>query len=255
MSLATDVARLTAEQRGIAGEASSTLRDLFSSLDLSRPDRARDALLEAYPAVVDIYGGASATASAEWYEATRRATVGGRYAATVAPEIPLERLQGTVRWAAGGLFGEFPGSTLDLLDGSLFRSLEDLGRDTIVENTKADSWAYGFHRIARADGCDFCVMLSQRGAVYRRDTADFASHDNCGCKAAPSWDPSAPEVDVRAYEMSRRMSDEIAEMNDPNTRPSRRAAIQGAMDMRRARTNAWLHHNKDELDAYRAELS
>jgi hypothetical protein len=47
-------------------------------------------------------------------------------------------------------------------------------------------------------------MLAGRGAVYRRDTADFAAHDHCRCGAAPSWDPSAPEVSVQQYEATER---------------------------------------------------
>jgi hypothetical protein len=47
-------------------------------------------------------------------------------------------------------------------------------------------------------------MLHGRGAVYRESTAHFAAHKSCDCAAVPSWDPDAPEVDVRLYEASKR---------------------------------------------------
>jgi len=50
-------------------------------------------------------------------------------------------------------------------------------------------------------------MLAGRGGVYRRETVHFAAHGNdCRCAAVPSWDPDAPEVDVRAYVASERMT-------------------------------------------------
>ena len=42
--------------------------------------------------------------------------------------------------------------------------------------------------------------------MYKRETAHFASHDDCNCAAVPDWDPDSPEVDVKQYAASERTS-------------------------------------------------
>lgn len=61
------------------------------------------------------------------------------------------------------------------------------GRETIVENVRADQRARGWERITSGNACDFCSMLEGRGAVYSEDTADFEAHDGCSCSAAPVY--------------------------------------------------------------------
>ena len=251
----SELRRLDRAQGQVIIGAQGQLQDAFSSLPLSRPESARDALLEAYPAVALSHGDTAGTVAAEWYEEQRAQQRGGSYTARLASPPDEARLQGTVRWAAAGLFVEDAASTLALLEGSLTRSLGDAQRDTINENVRRDSDAAGFHRIAQADGCDFCVMLSQRGAVYKRATADFASHDNCRCRSAPSWDADAPEVDVRAYEASDRMESVRRRANDPSLSSADRARAQRIIDRHSERTRTWIDANRWRLDDFRAELT
>jgi hypothetical protein len=72
--------------------------------------------------------------------------------------------------------------------GSMARLVLDSGRDTTTQTLKADRAAYGWQRVLGGGGCDFCRMLSGRGAVYKEDTADFPSHDHCGCTSEPVYD-------------------------------------------------------------------
>ena len=250
----SELSRLDSAQAEVIRRGQGQLRDVFSSLPLSRPESARDALLEAYPAVVLGHGDLASTVASEWYEEQRLQQRGGRYTAVTASPPREEKLAGTVRFAAAGLFVEDALSTLRTLEGSLTRSLGDAQRDTINENVRRDRDAAGWHRIARADGCDFCVMLSQRGGVYKRATADFASHDNCRCSAAPTWDASAPEVDVRAYEASDRMESVRRRANDPALSAEERATAQGVLDRHSERTREWINANKSMLDDFRSEL-
>lgn len=250
----SEISRLDRAQGALEGQAQGQLRDVFSSLPLDRPDVARDALLEAYPAVALAYGTAASTVAAEWYEEMRRVEKGGAYTARLSAPPDEVRFERTVRWAAAGLFEENASSTLALLDGSLVRSLGDFQRDTINENVQRDSAAAGWHRIAQPDGCDFCVMLSQRGAVYKRATADFASHDNCRCKIVPGWDMNAPEVDVRAYEASERVGILRRRANDPSLTARERQAARRALEDRRGRINTWIYLNRSSLEQFRAEL-
>src|SRR5690606_34528718 len=60
-------------------------------------------------------------------------------------------------------------------------------RDTVTQAVRKDPAAAGWKRVAAADACRFCLMLADRGAVYKKDTVRFASHDNCHCTANPVW--------------------------------------------------------------------
>lgn len=214
------------------------LRTLEMSLAGASPQVARDALLEVAPAIADRHGRVMAAGSAEWYEQARRSQVGGTYAARTAPLPDPDVVRRNVLYAAGALFVADRVSPFQSLAGSLERHVMDVGRDTIKTNVDQDRRAAGWHRIARADGCDFCVMLASRGSVYKKQTADFASHDNCRCQCAPSWDPSAPEMPARAYEASQRTG-----------------AMSPAQKTRHQRNlNDWMSSNSHRLDDLRAEL-
>lgn len=219
---------------GIPGE----LRALERSLAGSSPEVMRDALLDVAPAIADRHGSVIAAGSAEWYEQVRRSEVGGSYAARPGALPDADVVRQNVRYAAGALFTGDRVSPFLSLRGSLERHVLDTGRGTIKANVDRDRTAVGWHRIARVTGCDFCVFLAQRGAVYMKQTADFASHDNCFCRAAPSWDPSAPEVDVRAYEASQKTG---------NMTPAQK-------DRHQRNINEWMDANKWQLDDFRSEL-
>lgn len=239
------VAQVRRAQNQVIGAATGDLARVFRSLDLARPELARDALLEAYPAVSARYGDVASTVSAEWYEDVRRSEIGGTFNARLA-ELPIEdRAVRNVRWAAGDLFTDEPHGALNLLIGSLERMLGDAARQTTMENVKRDSRAAGWQRHSQPGACGFCQMLSQRGGVYKRRTADFASHDNCRCTAAPSWDADAPEVDVRAYEASERMGSVQRRANDTSLSAKDRAKAQKVLDLHRARTREWIAIHAD----------
>ena len=72
--------------------------------------------------------------------------------------------------------------------GSMARLVLDAGRDTVVQTIRSDRAAYGWQRVLGGGGCDFCQMLASRGAVYKEDTANFESHDHCGCTSEPVYD-------------------------------------------------------------------
>lgn len=78
-------------------------------------------------------------------------------------------------------------SALALTSGAMARLVLDSGRDTVMDTIQADESAIGWQRVLGGGGCGFCQMLADRGAVYKEDTADFASHDNCGCSAEPAY--------------------------------------------------------------------
>lgn len=250
MTTLAQVAQFRSAQSRVIDMATGDLTRAFRSLDLGRPQVARDALLEAYPAVSAQYGDVASTISAEWYEDLRRSELGGTFNARLA-ELPSdERAVRNVRWAAGDLWSENPEKVLNLLTGSLERMLADAARETTAENTKRDSSAAGWQRLHQPGACRFCQMLHQRGGVYKRKTADFASHDNCRCTIAPSWDADAPEVDVRAYEASESLVSLQRRASNPDLSAKDRAKAQRTLDRHRARTREWLATGRlEEINA------
>lgn len=207
MVAAGEVAVIRRVQQAIVDAVEAELRDLFAALDLSRPEAARDALLEVVPLLVEQYGEDAAVYAAEWYDEVRAAEgVPGRFRARPAPLTGLERVEQTVRRAAGSLFSGSPELMLPAVLDKVTKYVLEPGRQTVLDSTARDPRAVGWQRVVRAGGCDFCRMLAGRGGVYKEATALFAAHGHCNCAAVPSWDPDAPEIDVRAYEASKRTS-------------------------------------------------
>lgn len=202
MTTRRDLNELSALGSRAVSLARAELQAFFFGLDLSRPEAARNALLEFMPVLAQEYGDAAAAAAAEWYEAQRAAQVGGSYQAVLADTVATSQAQGSVRYAAGHLFGDDPAQTLALLGGSLQRFVEYGSRDTIARNVGRDSARPRFARVPTgAETCAFCMMVASRGFVYySKETAGEFSHyhDKCDCQIAPEWRKG--EVHIEGYD-------------------------------------------------------
>ena len=106
-------------------------------------------------------------------------------------------------------------NALTQTEGAMSRMVLDAGRETVIQTVSNDPDAYGYQRVVGGGACNFCQMLAGRGDVYSKDTADFESHDHCGCTAEPvysaeqrnqdtGWRPS--KVDVAEAESEPRKS-------------------------------------------------
>lgn len=218
--------RLRLAQAGVRALVVRDLEAMFGSLNLARPEHARDALRAYMPALVRQYGESAAAVAADWYDETRAAAgVPGRYRAQMAASPYEDATEGLVRRASGALFTEQPAGALATLAASAPKYVLAAGRQTIMTSTARDPQASGWQRVTRADACGFCLMLAGRGAVYKDSTAHFASHGDCNCAAVPSWDASAPEVDVEVYQASRRTTS-----MSPAEKERHNALIQRAID-------------------------
>lgn len=169
----------------------------------------RDALLEALPPLADSYSDMAAALAADYYdEAREQAEVRGRFRAEPAPLPGAARYEALVRWGVDPLFGrQDRAAALGRLAGGLQRVVADASRETIVRSAVRDPQAAGWQRVTDGNACKFCRMLADRGAVYREATVRFASHDDCGCTAAPAFDPGR-SVQVNAYRASKRQPSE-----------------------------------------------
>lgn len=93
-------------------------------------------------------------------------------------------------------------NALTMVQGAAVALVLGAMRETILGSLAEDPAAIGWQRVLGGDGCDFCAMLADRGAVYKEDTADFAAHDHCGCSATPAYGDELKTV--KAYTPSER---------------------------------------------------
>lgn len=231
MVTALDTERMRTAQAGIVVLATRDLEEFFASLDLDKPEIARNALIAFLPMLILRYGQAGATLAANWYDDLRAEEgVKGRFRARPAEPVEVEvRSEATVRRAMGAAFAlgaasavgnalagtaasvaapagaPAAGLILPALVDPVTKMVLEPARETTILSALADPAAAGWKRITREGSCKFCRMLASKGAVYKQRTVDFAAHGHCNCAAAPSWDKNGPEVDVRAYVASERL--------------------------------------------------
>jgi hypothetical protein len=207
----------------LVGIAETDLRLLFQQVGTAADD-VRDALMDALPRLVAIYGAAAATLAADWYDDYRdERGAGGRFRAIPAALVADEgRFESLARWSVAPLYSATP--DLDAAFGKVFggtqRLIADAGRETVMGSLRQDPQGRGWSRHTDGSACDFCQGIAGRGAVYSATTADFSAHDDCGCVAVPEYGNEAREV--KPYV------------------PSQRFTSQAARDAHNARTRAWL---------------
>lgn len=198
MTTRRDVAALAAAGRGVVSLAQRDLAAFFSSLNLSNPEAVRDALIDFVPRLVQVYGDVAATVAAEWYETVRAREIGGAYNAITVPPIADDAPVGSVRYASGHLFTDYPQQALAVLGGSVQRFVLYSSRGTVARNAEHDPAKPRFARVPTGvKTCAWCSMLASRGFVYR--TADLGGsggdfHDECDCQVVSEWDKDAHHI-------------------------------------------------------------
>lgn len=187
-------------------------------------DRVRDALLDVLPQLVDIYGAAAATLAADWYDDMRdQAGAAGRFAAIPAAWVADRgRTDSLARWAVGPLYQAEADAAAAFakVSGGVQRLIADASRETVIGSLRQDPQGVGWARHTDGKACRFCQEIAGRGAIYSAQTADFSSHDDCGCVAIPEYGNDIKNV-------------------LPYT-PSQRFRSQSARDAHNARTRDWL---------------
>lgn len=196
MTSRDDVNRLTAAQRELVRMAKNELSGFFATVDLSRPELVRDALLEIVPLLVREYGELAATVAAEWYESVHP----GAFLARTASETFSEgAVAANVRYHAGGLFTDNPYATLAGLSGALQRFVLYSSRTTVARNVQLDRERPRFGRVPTGEKtCAWCSMLASRGFVYlTKETAGIVAsdyHDDCDCQIVPEWGAGSSHI-------------------------------------------------------------
>lgn len=192
MASRAEIARLHQANTVLSDRAAKDLAKLWGTLDLTKPEQARDVLLRYLPALTDKYGTASATVAAEWYEALRAESVGGSFSPLLAEPVAEVAVTSRVRFGAQHLFTDNPQQTLAFLVNAVDGYVKQPGRDTVSLNVARDPAKPTWARVPKgAHTCRFCAMLASRGPVYssRFDAGGDAHrfHGHCDCVATPFW--------------------------------------------------------------------
>lgn len=176
-------------RNGVAALAVLADRDLAALWRLvETADQAKAALNDVLPALIDKYGIAAAALAADWYDDLREELeVRGRFTAIPFDfdDLGAEALAG---WGVSPLFRPEPdwSAAKVLVAGGVQRRIANTARETVAVSSIEDPGARGWKR-GGTGRCDFCRMLIGRGFVYSTTTADFKSHDHCGCVAIPAF--------------------------------------------------------------------
>src|SRR5690242_13312191 len=188
----------------VTGAAVNAVTRLLGSLDGSPVSRRAD-LLDAVPQIIGYFADGSSALAADFYDDEReRASARGRFLAEPVVLDRGEKIGRAVAWASQPLFDGDGDPAARLAEVVQIETARPY-RDTITTNRQRDPQSVGWRRVS-AGGCSFCRMLSSRGAVYRAESARFASHMNCHCTAQPVFKGNDPgdEADVVQYVASRR---------------------------------------------------
>lgn len=168
-----------------------------------------DDVLAAVPGILEVYSEAAASLAADHYDDLREtAGAASAYRTAVVVDFREEQIRRGLLWSTRPLIESADG--LAVVESRLASvvTLETARpyRDTMLTNTRADPSAVGWTRHVNLDGCRFCRMLAGRGAVYRAESARFASHPHCSCTAAPVFRGEAigAEASVLQYVASQR---------------------------------------------------
>lgn len=185
----------------------TAVADLLAIASEVPTPRRASTMLAAVPLVVPTYYDAAGSLAVAWYDEIREeSSPTTAYAATVIGDPStdwIEREAETFRKSLDAY--DLERETQSMLDevGRLAEKEIARGfRDSILGNTRIDTEAIGWSRVARPGACRICTMLAARGAVFRsQSSATFAAHKSCHCAARPEFrnGDHGPEASVEQY--------------------------------------------------------
>lgn len=192
----------------VTGAAVEATTRLLGSLTGSG-ERKRADLLGVVPEVIAYYSDGSSALAADFYDDERAAA--GAAGLYLAEPVVLDRsrkIGNAIAWASEPLFAETADAVMVTSRLAEVVQLETARpyRDTILTNRRRDPEAVGWRRVASGDGCKFCRLLADKGAIFREDTVRFASHPHCSCSAWPAFrsNDDGVSADVMQYVASKR---------------------------------------------------
>lgn len=188
MPTLTAVNEFARAQNEIVRLARRDIRALQARVGAVDPMSAKALLLEAWPALIEVYGSVAQSLAGEWVE-----QILGRPGAL--GSLPTrEEAEATVRYGLEGYFqrGD-PVWTWDFLTGEIDKFIKYGARHTVAESAfqAGHRWA----RVPVGDTCAWCRMLASRGYVYASEESAGGIddwHASCDCVIVPD-DGVTPE--------------------------------------------------------------
>lgn len=181
-------------QLALTGALTRDVTQLWPTLNPTNLDGTFQQWLQHMTTLINRYRGMSALAAAIYYRDIRQAATGvptPENLIRVAGDAPADWLQKGLGYSGPGLLTDpnaAPGTALSTTQGTASRMVTDAARSTIVDTTAVDPKAVGWYRVTDGHPCGFCALLASRGIAYKSEkTADFKTHNDCGCTAAPAF--------------------------------------------------------------------
>ncbi|MCX5407505.1 hypothetical protein OHA37_27030 [Streptomyces sp. NBC_00335] len=222
-------------QRGLTRLLTRDMRGLRRLIIPSRLEASVPEWIVAVRALVEQYGSASSSLSADYYEAERAAAaVTGRFTVPLVDPPPDEQVESGLRWATKDLWPRDPDdpATTDAqrepmdirlqqaeakAEGVAQKLVADQGRGTVKEAVRQDRTAVGYARAAALGACVFCKLMATRGLTYKSagsagrdvnskftgDDSVVKFHDNCHCQIVPVFKGQRFELSDHAREWER----------------------------------------------------
>ena len=182
-------------------QARAALAAIISALDPSDVDSIRDALLEAYPALVRLYGQRAAQVALEFYTDVREAqevdTPFYAYLPTDEFEEVGQEAVADVRREVGGLYsGEVAVDAFSsAMQGLTTKRTMGMADSTLHALANADPAHPKVALVPHAGACGWCVLLGSRGFTNSDKAIDAMRHDGCKCTKVVDFDRDNPALD------------------------------------------------------------
>lgn len=195
-----------AQQLAVRARTLQGLMTLWRTVDVTDLAGTIDAFTQAAVLLAGQQHDVSATTAARYFSLFRSAEdIPGKAAAVVARRPAADAMANQIRGSAlkGIIDGRKAGmdivraknNGLVRVSGAVTKIVLGGGSMTITGSTERDRKALGWARVTSGDPCAFCRALSARGPVYKTEkSADFESHDHCGCSAEPVYRGAALDL-------------------------------------------------------------
>lgn len=177
---------------------------VFPLLDVNNLDRSFAGYFAAMRAIVNARRRVSASLGSTYYLGIRQdAEITGTFTPTLSETVKEEQLftsllvTGPINIKASVAQGRDAFAARDAALTATAKAAQrhviNGGRGTILGSVKRDNRSVGWARLTDGKPCAFCALLASRGPAYKSETtAQFKSHDGCGCTPVPVFDFSAP---------------------------------------------------------------
>ena len=180
-------------------QARAALAAIVSEIDPSDINAVRDTLLEAYPALVKIYGERAAQVALEFYMGVRDAQ---RVTAVFYPYLePISESERTeciadVRREVGNLYSGKSdiGRFLSTMQGLATNRTMGLADRTLYALADADPAHPKVALVPHAGACGWCVLIGSRGFTNTEEAMGNMRHNGCKCTTVVDFDRKNPAL-------------------------------------------------------------